>query len=238
MVCQSTDFRGCFDSGIDKDLIIRQNNTKMYYGSMKNKHKLRLGNVNVTTIKHDEKLTQVMLGAKNLGQEMCVVSETHRMSTGIEIVENWPDAAGLDGWKFIGSGNSKKAEAGVGVILSDNCEVIEKKVILEARILYLRILFRGVKMQLYCVYAPTNMKGKTRKNEFFRKLQNSIIENREKYEKWPKLIVGDLNATFGHDTPETQFIGRNLDTYPTTDMGMRLAEFLIENRMYALNTMF
>ena len=87
MVCQSTDFRGCFDSGIDKDLIIRQNNTKMYYGSMKNKHKLRLGNVNVTTIKHDDKLTQVVLAAKNLGQEMCVVSETHRPSNGIEVVE-------------------------------------------------------------------------------------------------------------------------------------------------------
>ena len=237
MVCQSTDVRGCFGPGIDKNLIIRKINTKNY-GFMKNKFTLRLGNVNVTTVKNDDKLTQVVLGAKNLGQAICVTSETHRVSSGVELIENWPEKADLDGWKFVGTGNSKKAEAGVGVILSPDCEIVEQEVILESRILYLRILYRGVKMQLYCTYAPTNMKGKTRKNEFFRKLQKSVTEKSAKYDKWPKLIVGDMNATFGHDCPETKFIGRNLDTYPTTDMGQRLAEFLIENAMFALNTLF
>ena len=233
MVCQSTDVRECF-LGIDESRFIEINYTKS--GLKKNKHVVKIGNVNVTTVKTDEKLVQSTMAVRDLGQELCVFSETHRL--GFEKLENWSDRSELQGWRFIGTGNPKKAISGVGVVLSPDFEVLETEVVVESRILYLRMLYRGVRMQLFAVYAPTNMKSKTTKNDFFRKLQSSVTEKSLKHPNWPKLCIGDFNATIGKNAPLTKFIGPNLDTVPTTDMGQRMSQFMIENELYAMNTMF
>ena len=146
---------------------------------MRNKHTLKLGNINTTTCKTDEKLVQSVLAVKNLGQQMCVFSETHRVSVGVELIENWPVKAELSGWKFIGTGNEKKAQSGVGIVLGPDVKLIETEVILKSRILYARIVFRGVKIQIFAVYAPTNMQGETTKSDFFRKLKKSVVEKSE-----------------------------------------------------------
>ena len=134
---------------------------------MQNKHKLKFGNINTTTCKTDEKLTQNILAVKNLGQEMCVFSETHRVTSGIEVLENWPVESGLNGWKYIGTGNEKRAQSGVGVVLSPEFKVIEIEVVLKSRILYVRLMYPGVKIQLWACYAPTNTKADTSKDDFF-----------------------------------------------------------------------
>ena len=122
MGCQSTDNRG-YSLGIDENQFIKIKNTRSRL--MQNKHKLKFGNINTTTCKTDEKLTQNILAVKNLGQEMCVFSETHRVTSGIEVLENWPVESGLNGWKYIGTGNEKRAQSGVGVVLSPEFKVIE-----------------------------------------------------------------------------------------------------------------
>ena len=223
--------------GINKFVI----KTKMEKNSKKrglkaNAHNMFIGNINVTTVKCDAKLTQVMCGSRDLRHEICGLTETHKIGSGV--IDTWPQNADLDGRILVFSGFKKKAEAGVALSLSRNCILEEYLVIQEGRILYCRVIWLGVRMQIWIVYAPTNTRKPSSKSEFYQNLQKSMKEQTKKFKNWPKLVLGDLNATFGPDAPFSEFVGKNPDKYPTTDNGYRLNEFLLDERLYALNTLF
>jgi len=190
----------------------------------------------VTSVKDDEKLTQNVMMIRELKHAICVFSETHRCETGI--YEDWTENSELDGWKFINSGSTGQKFAGVGVVLSDQVELVEYEVIMAARILYVRVVYRGVRLQLFATYAPTNMKSEAVRQRFYKKLSDAKTEKGKKYPNWPKLSLGDFNATIGVDAPDCEFIGPSFDKTLTTENGMLLIEMLNEHRMYALNTLY
>ena len=77
------------------------------------------------------------------------------------------------------------------------------------------------------------------RSNFWNQLSKSIIESRKTNPKYKHLTMGDTNATLGFDAPMSDFIGHiNLDTYPTTDNGFRMIEFLDQHNLFALNTLF
>ena len=199
-------------------------------------HELLFGNVNLTTGKDEAKLIQCILAVKQLKQDLCAFTETHRIGKGV--IENWPASAGLDGWKLYYSGFDREARAGVGLICSDRVEVEEWEVIEKARIIYVRLTFLGVRMQVFVNYAPTNVKDDEIKADFYTKLDRSVNKYKKKYPNWPVLAVGDFNATIGSDAPFSGSIGRNLDTYKTTNNGLRMIEFCQDHDLFALNTRF
>ena len=205
-------------------------------GLKANAHKLQIGVINTTTVKDTSKLIQVLCATDDLGQEMSVLTETHRTGTGV--ITDWPENTNLEGTQLVYSGFKVKAQAGVALKLSRNCKLLEYSVIEAGRILYCRLTWCGVRMQVWCCYAPTNVKSSAKKDEFYRKLQKSFKEQGKKYPKWPRLILGDLNATFGPDAPFSRFLGKNYDKYATSDNGIRLSEFMLEEEMYALNTLY
>ena len=199
-------------------------------------HTLQFGNVNVTTCKDEAKLVQTVIGVKDLGHLLTAVTETHK--TGHGVIEDWPEKAGLEGWRFYYSGFDREARAGVGLVCSPECEVEEWEVVEKARIMYVRMKCKGIRMQCWITYAPTNMKNDEIKSDFYTKLNRSVNKFKKEYPKWPKIVVGDLNSTIGFDAPNSEFLGPSVDSYQTTDNGLRMVEFCQEHDLYALNTMF
>ena len=204
---------------------------------MTNKHEINIGCCNVTTCKDDVKLVQCAIAVKKLGQPMCFLTETHRTEQGE--IDQWPADAGLDGWRFIYSGLKKKAAAGVGILLGDQVEMLDHHPVLDGRILYARIKISGVQFNVWCVYAPTNTQSDEMKMAFFSALSKSVREKQAKYPSWKTLIAGDWNSTLGPDCPKMEWVGNNHQgEYPTTDMGYKMADWLQEHSLYALNTLF
>ena len=122
--------------------------------------------------------------------------------------------------------------------MADSCHLPQFIVVEAGRILYCRLVWCGVRMQVWVVYSPTNTKKSVTKDEFYRKLQKSFQEQGKLFKNWPRLIISDLNSTMGPDAPFSKYLGKNCDKYPTTDNGLRLAQFLVEEKVYALNTLF
>ena len=182
----------------------KSNWKKQCRGLKANLHKLKIGVINTTTVKECSKLVQVLAHSNNLDQEITVVTETHR--TGSGVITDWPTNANLEGTQLIYSGFKVKAQAGVAIKLSRNCRLVEYQVIEAGRILYCRITWCGVRMQIWCCYAPTNVKKSAKKSEFYRKLQKSFQQRGKQHPKWPRLVAGDLNATFGPDAPFSKFL--------------------------------
>ena len=204
---------------------------------MTNHHRMQFGCVNVTTCKDDDKLTQCAMVCSELGHEVCFMTETHKIGAGT--IDEWPENAELDGWSFTYSGQRRKAEAGVGILCGPNAELIDSSTVIEGRILHARLKVYGLKINAWCVYAPTNVKSESTKAKFFCELRKSVRAMRKKFPSWKIMISGDLNSTLGPDAPKSKFVGNNnVGEYPTTDMGYRLCDFLSDEKLYALNTLF
>ena len=181
------------------------------------------------------------MATKSFGQDICVFTETHQ--TGefkiLDERKDLPESSELEGWTFIHSGVAKKAYAGVGVPGSPNVQYIAHRVIEAGRILRTRLKFRGVKILLFAVYAPTNTQSDAAKSNFFNRLARAVAHGKKQHPRWPRLIIGVLNSTLGIDAPLSHYIGsHNLDTVKTTNNGFRITEFFESNQMYALNTLF
>lgn len=204
---------------------------------MTNKHQMILGCCNVTTCKDDAKLGQCAIAAKQLGQQLCFITETHRIGNGL--IDQWPKHAELSGWQFVYSGLRRKAAAGVGIFCNEEAELVDFNVVTEGRILHARIKIKGIKLNVWCIYAPTNATADATKTVFFATLAKSVREMHKKYPSWKVMIAGDWNSTLGPDAPISPYIGNNyIGEYPTTDNGYKMAEFLSDHKLYALNTLF
>ena len=199
-------------------------------------HELNFGNVNVTTCKDEAKLVQCVVGLKELGHHMASLTETHK--TGHGVIEDWPEKAGLEGWRCYYSGYDREARGGVAFVCNGDCEVEDWEIIDKARIIYVRMKFKGVKMQCFINYAPTNVRNDEIKSDFYTNLNRSVKKFKKIYPKWPLVVVGDFNSTIGYDAPSSACLGPSMDTYQTTDNGLRMVEFCQEHDLFALNTMF
>ena len=210
--------------------------------SSHNNHRALIGTINATTLKENSKLVTTAMMVKTLGQIFCGITETHR--TGTENFEEWPEMAELTGWKFINSGMKKQAYGGVGLLISPEVELVDNdfEVIDQGRILRAKIIYRGVKLIIHVVYGPTNASKNSSdamRTNFWNNLSKSIDDTRKRYPKCRHLTLGDTNATLGPDAPMSDYIGHNnLDQYSTTDNGYRMIEFLDQQNLYALNTLF
>ena len=65
----------------------------------------------------------------------------------------------LRGWKFIYSGMKSKANAGVGIALSPDVELVDIDNILNGRILLVRCILHGIKISAFCAYAQCAQKA-------------------------------------------------------------------------------
>ena len=99
-----------------------------------------------------------------------------------------------DSYVFIWSGQKKRRNAGVGVLIKQ-CKDIkyDDPDVLDARMIALNLEIKGFKIRLVNVYAHTNCDGNdSQKDAFYRSLKKACIKQ-HKHQKI--LICGDFNAT-------------------------------------------
>ena len=167
---------------------------------------------------YDAKVVQCAVACRQVGHKVCFWSETHKIGFGVQ--DQWPAAARLEGWKLVWSGLKQEAQAGVGLLLAEEVELVgAPEEVVPRRILFARVKSRGTQLATWSVYAPTNAQADTTKHEFFRALGRSLDEMKKRYPIYARLCVGDFNATLRTDALHSHF-SEHFKAKPTLSIWM------------------
>ena len=110
-----------------------------------------------------------------LGISILAVQETNRKSSA---VEDWYFEGELDGWRYVGTGTSKKV-GGVGFILGPDVELVECVEHAETvwgRIFSIRVVVGGLRLKLTNVYAPHEGYAESTKQKFYSNMKKCQVE--------------------------------------------------------------
>lgn len=139
--------------------------------------------------------------------------------------------------KYSGVGKDQRAKEGVGIIL--NKETSDRVIFWEAinsRIIRVD-LDLDEKVSLIQIYAPTDEKDNSEKDEFYDELQRILDKARDEIEH--VIIMGDWNARIGKDM-NTGFgcMGKHGAEEIRNGNGTRMIEFCINNQILIGNTFY
>ena len=212
-----------------------QNPPKSKTVDSKQFQKLCFGSINTRTAKDAMKLTQLISHSKHLKHDITFLQETH--ITGHQHYKF--DDPILKGWSFVNSGYKSKARAGVGIILSPDTEIHDINVVLEGKILLIKLTVRGLRLIAIAAYAPTEVYSENAKDEFYSHLCNAVMSAKKNHPGFKLIIGSDMNATIGNDSENTfNILGKNNDALSTNDNGLRLLNFCQQFQLYLLNSFF
>merc|ERR1712055_770384 len=101
-----------------------------------------------------------------------------------------------------------------------------------------------MRIAVTCVYAPTEVAVVSAKSQFQSELRKAI-KCMDGFPKFKSFVVGDFNATIGHQSKMSgawdDCLGWNnsgLNRHRTNDNGARLLKFASENKYRLINTLF
>ena len=192
------------------------------------------------------KIVNQIIQARFLKQQFVFLQETHRPGQHDEFI----DHDQFKKWRIISSGQGgNRKKAGVAVLLSPECIVLDYKHVQNARILAVHVRLFGQELMLVCCYAPDerNTVDKNGEKEHSEAVKASFWDKLEKFiEKVPKqcrrLIGGDFNATI-HPTeskgfgPEHPFCCYT-NSKETSFNGRKLLDLCACNNLFLENTYF
>lgn len=204
--------------------------------------KLRASSLNIRTLKDDMKLVDLAINGTKLKHDFITLQETHRPGCGDEKITG-DQTKHLNGWRFIWSGFKKKANAGVGILMSRFCEHIETKVILPGRIILVKLIVRGQKIAAISAHAPDESYSEAVKADFWSKLSKTLKNDISN--PWNLFCGGDFNATIV-PAPQASAFGFGPVCDPacydraqeTTFNGDSLLDLLRDHKVYLENTFF
>ena len=204
-------------------------NQKMYYP-------WKFGTLNIRSGKEKDegfKLYSIAKEAAKANLSFCCIQEVKYLNSGSKVITL--DTG--DSYVFIWSGQKKRRNAGVGVLIKQ-CKDIkyDDPDVLDARMIALNLEIKGFNIRLISVYAHTNCDGNdSQKDAFYRSLKKACIKQ-HKHQKI--LICGDFNATTSVSLKNSCFNGQITDDHVCNDNGMRLKRFVRETRYCMTQTFF
>ena len=203
----------------------------------RNQNRFRIGTINVQTAKEDIKLAEYVLHAKNIKQDVCCFQETHRTGNGnIEY-----DDPVLKGWKVIYSGFKRRSQAGVGVALAPRVTLVDVIYVEDGRIMCVCIIVNGIKLTVFCCYAPTDTKSyaEQQKIAFYQSLTKAMKNVKKEHPGFKVIFGGDFNATIGKESEQNwKCIGNSNDVESTSENRTRLLKFSTKQDLYLMNSRF
>ena len=205
---------------------------------VQSKHNISIGTINVRTAKEEIKLAEHVIHVKNLHHDICFLQETHKIGSG-EVEFHDPI---LKGWRVIYTGFKRKAQAGVGIVLAPHVCLEDILDVEQGRILGARVNIHGLKLSIFCCYAPTDTKSYSdqTKDAFYNTLRKATSNVKKDHPSYKLVVGGDFNATIGTDSQAENLkcIGQNNDSDPTSENGHRLLQFAQEHSLSILNSFF
>ncbi|KAK2709185.1 hypothetical protein QYM36_012996 [Artemia franciscana] len=153
------------------------------------KKHLRLGFLNVSTLREGNRLDELVERALKFQLDIFATSETRRLSFGTEK---------LKGYKFLFTGQNDHHCEGVGLLLSTEAsKALLERTLVKSCILTARFASQRANMTTVPVYAPTNDRDSNIKDELYRTLKDII---RAAHQHNIMCVLGDHNAKFVDDT--------------------------------------
>ena len=196
---------------------------------------LRVGSINMLTLKDEMKVPQAILQCKYLNHDLTFIQETHM--TGSDTIKF--ESGECKGWSLIYSGFKQKHAAGVGIAVSPNVKVVDIDNAMEGRILIVRAIVNGICISAISAYAPTENKPDSSKDLFYNTLERSIMKVKHKHSSFKCIIGADMNSTIGIDSNKKwKCLGENNDNLPTNINGNRLLQLCESNNLYIMNSLF
>ena len=192
------------------------------------------------------KFIRLIIEASTLKQQFILLQETHRPGQHDEFV----DDDQFKNWRIISSGQGgNRKKAGVAIVLSPECEVLEIKRVLNSRILAVHVRVFGQELMLTSCYAPDERKSVDKNGEkehsdamkarFWDKLEKHIESTPNQCRQ---LAGGDFNATihpteakgFGNEHPFCCYT----NSKETSFNGQRLLDLVACQKLFLENTYY
>ena len=173
------------------------------------------------------------------GMDIISMQEVRRTGTGLTTF----DDSSLKGWQFVWEGHKRKKEHGVGILLAPHIQIQLYDIHLQARILSVRAIVRGVRIAILNVYAPTDAnKSDATKQAFYAALSKAKAELVSQ-PKYKLIVLGDFNATISSESKNTgawdAVLGHNnSDRVETNGNGERFLSWCLKNKMQIVNSQF
>ena len=169
------------------------------------------------------------------GLTFCCLQEVRYRNSGRKII--CLDSG--EKFEFLWCGKKKRRDAGVGLIIKVDKEIIvNEPEISDPRLMAINLKIYGFNIRLINAYSPTNIDGSIQqKDDFYRNLRKAACK-KEKHEKI--IIVGDFNAQTAI-AYEQCFFGSNHNMVvdkECNDNGARLKDFCREKHLGMVQTFF
>ena len=145
------------------------------------------GTLNTKTLRDDFKLASLAISCAKLSQDLLLIQETHRNDSEDLTINH----KHFSHWRFVGSGLLTGARAGVGILLSPNCQLISHSFPLPGRIIAAKVVIKGQKIYAVSAYAPDESYAESTKQAFWSSL-NKCISGAAGFKVF---LGGDFNAT-------------------------------------------
>ena len=213
----------------DLSFVNRQCNIRNPVNIVKNP--LCISTWNVTSlVSNSSKMYQLEKGFDEYGLELLGVTETHMPGSGTQSLGN--------GAILIHSGRSDGVRReGVAVVLSKKMKnaLISYSPVSE-RVMTARLHSKHINISVTVVYAPTEDAESSKKDEFYREL-NDVQSGLPMHDI--KLVIGDFNARVGRDSDSYPgVIGKHSYHTESNDNGKRMLDFCTMHQLTIGGTLF
>ena len=195
-------------------------------GKSSNNNQIKIVTINARTLSSRLKQEEILHEIEINKQQITLIQESRIPGFGIE---------SRGQYTLIHSGQKVHKHNGVAIILSPDVQLIDADTEnSNDRLLAVKVIVKGLRLQLISGYAPTNEAKDSAKDTFYRQLQKIVNLCDKEY----KLILGaDMNATIAQSSfGFWRCLGKNNYDRATNDNVMRLLKFADENHPILENT--
>ena len=154
----------------------------------------KFGTLNIRSGKEKDegfKLYSIAKEAAKANLSFCCIQEVKYLNSGSKVITL--DTG--DSFVFLWSGQKKRRNAGVGVLIKQSKDVkFDDPDVLDSRMIALNLEIKGFKIRLVTVYAHTNCDGHdNQKDTFYRSLKKACIKQ-HKHQKIFRVVEINLNV--------------------------------------------
>ncbi|GBP38449.1 Craniofacial development protein 2 [Eumeta japonica] len=183
--------------------------------------------LNTRTLRTSESLLELEIATKNIKWDILGISEMRRLGEGIEERSNFimyykGEIAGQRGVGFLVKPRLKNQIIGFEGITD------------RLAVLHIKLPKYPKTWTIIQVYSPTEQATKTDIDIFYYKLSEVV----ETYSENNIVLMGDFNAQIGVQLPGEEYVIGKYGKGKRSKNGEKLVEFLLENNLTPLNTIF
>lgn len=183
--------------------------------------------LNTRTLRTSESLLELEIATKNIKWDILGISEMRRLGEGIEERSNFimyykGEIAGQRGVGFLVKPRLKNQIIGFEGITD------------RLAVLHIKLPKYPKTWTIIQVYSPTEQATKTDIDIFYYKLSEVV----ETYSENNVVLMGDFNAQIGVQLPGEEYVIGKYGKGKRSKNGEKLVEFLLENNLTPLNTIF